>query len=259
MLPLTAWSQNNLVLNPSFEIKSEPCPQGGIKEEIALHWSSPDAGDSDYFQECRTYLFGVPQNVCGYEYAKSGKTYAGFHPFRSNIFDGGGEFVQGKLSTLLQKDSVYCISFFISHADSVHYYINARHIGVWFINYKSGYPPTVTLNDSLPFIQQKIAFIPDTFYMENDSGWTELKTTYKAKGGETHFIIGNFTPKNQVQTTYKENGVSLNWYSTIAYYYLDEVSIYRCNDTLPPPVPKDTAYLNLPTAFSPNGDGQNDV
>ncbi|MCL4815941.1 MAG: gliding motility-associated C-terminal domain-containing protein [Flavobacteriales bacterium] len=257
-IPMLYIGQNNLVLNPSFEIKSEPCPQGGIKEEIALNWSSPDANTPDYFQECRTQLFGVPQNDYGYEYAEDAKTYAGIIPFRSNANDN--EFVQGTLSTSLQKDSVYCISFLMSHADSVHYYMNAKHIGVWFIDYKSGYPPLVTLNDSLPFIQNKVAFVTDTFFLDNDSGWTELKTTYKAKGGETHFIIGNFTPKNQVQTMYKQNGTSLNWYSTIAYYYLDEVSIYRCNDTLPPPVPiPPEQYVNLPNAFSPNGDGENDV
>ncbi|WKZ74912.1 MAG: gliding motility-associated C-terminal domain-containing protein [Vicingaceae bacterium] len=259
-LPMLYFGQNNLALNPSFEEFVTPCnfPAGAIRwGERVVGWSSPDALDPDYFNECRGGSIGIPKNDLGFEYAKDSKAYVGFHPYDSTI-SSNTEFLQGTLLKVLQKDTIYCISFWISHADSVHYYINAKHIGVWFINYKSGYPPTVTLNDSLPFIQQKIAFIPDTFYMENDSGWTELKTTYKAKGGETHFIIGNFTPHNQVNTSYKANGKT-NGYKNFAYYYLDEVSIYRCNDTLPPPVPKDTAYLNLPTAFSPNGDGQNDV
>lgn len=259
-IPMLYIGQNNLVLNPSFEEFVTPCnfPVGAIAWDRVTYWSSADGADPDYFHECRGGDIGMPQNELGYVIAKVGKAYAGMSVYDS--VNSYTDFIQGSLKKNLEKDTIYCISFWLSHADSVHYYINSKHIGIWFINYKSGYPPTATLNDSLPFIQQKVAFIPDTFYLENDSGWSELKTTYKAKGGEEYFIIGNFTPKNQVEKKYQINGTTMNGFSWYAYYYLDEVSIYRCNDTLPPPPPiPPEQYVNLPNAFSPNADGENDV
>ncbi|GIK70260.1 MAG: hypothetical protein BroJett020_15550 [Bacteroidota bacterium] len=252
-------AQNNLVLNYSFEIYNKPCNTygvGGISNGYCDDWSSPDGQSSaDYFNSCNSNYpitdVSIPQNGFGYEYTKSGDAYAGFVFGSTN---NAREYIQGRLKKTLIKDTTYCISFWLSRADSMQYSINTKNIGIWFIDYKSNSSITPFLTDSLAFIQQKVSFVQDDFYLENDSGWVELKINYKAKGGEKYFIIGNFALQSNVDIIYKPNRKY-----PYAYYYLDEVSIYRCNDTLPPPVPKDTAYLNLPTAFSPNGDGQNDV
>ncbi|MCL4815948.1 MAG: gliding motility-associated C-terminal domain-containing protein [Vicingaceae bacterium] len=248
-------------MNNSFEEYNNACDtylSAGIYYEYCNNWYSPDNKTPDYFNECNIINWGagVPQNGIGHEVAKSGIAYAGGYLYFSFGIDR--EFVQGSLKNVLQKDSIYCISFFISHGDSSNYYINAKYFGILFLNYKSDYSITPYLTDSLAFIQQKVSFVQEDYYLENDSGWVELKMNYKAKGDEKYFIIGNFALQNEVIAVFKQN-TQTNSFKNYAYYYLDEVSIYRCNDTLPPPIPKDTAYLNLPTAFSPNADGENDV
>ncbi|WKZ74794.1 MAG: gliding motility-associated C-terminal domain-containing protein [Vicingaceae bacterium] len=247
-------AQKNLVLNDGFEHYKSTCEDaiwGGVT--YCYNWSDADGQSSvDYYNRCDVTLSGgIPQNDRGFEETKSGNAYVGFVFASTN---NAREYIQGTLNKELQKDTTYCISFWLSHADSFSYHINAKNIGIWFLNYKSDENITPFLTDSLVFIQQKVSFVQDDFYLENDSGWLELKINYKAKGGEKYFIIGNFALQGNVDIIYKPNRKY-----PYAYYYLDEVSIYRCNDTLPPPVPKDTAYLNLPTAFSPNADGENDV
>ncbi|MBV6460533.1 MAG: hypothetical protein HJHJAOHD_00648 [Flavobacteriales bacterium] len=249
-------SQNNLVLNHSFEEYNKACDTYAVGL-YSNFWSEPDWSTPDYFNECNNFVYknvaGVPQNRFGYEFAFTGNAYIGLVVFEN--YSSIREYIQGTLKESLKEDTIYCISFRISHADSTNYYINANNIGIWFIDYKSDYTITPYLTDSLTYIQQKVSFVQEDFYIENDSGWIELKMNYKAKGDEKYFVIGNFALTSNIDTL-KKNNTSISKNSC---YYLDEVSIYRCNDTLPPPVPKDTAYLNLPTAFSPNADGQNDV
>ncbi|MBV6460528.1 MAG: hypothetical protein HJHJAOHD_00643 [Flavobacteriales bacterium] len=250
-------AQTNLVLNHSFEEYSEypNCDNSAsaILNGYCPYWYKPDGQSTpDYFHRCNNIGAGIFNIIYGPEETKSGDAYVGFVFYTYNII--AREYIQGRLKKTLIKDTTYCISFWLSRADSMQYSINTKNIGIWFIDYKSNSSITPFLTDSLAFIQQKVSFVQEDFYLENDSGWVELKMNYKAKGGEEYFIIGNFALQGNVDIIYKHNRKY-----PYAYYYLDEVSIYRCNDTLPPPVPKDTAYLNLPTAFSPNGDGQNDV
>ncbi|WKZ75551.1 MAG: gliding motility-associated C-terminal domain-containing protein [Vicingaceae bacterium] len=243
-------------MNHSFEEYYKECDTYSIGF-YANYWNSPDWSTPDYFNECNNNIYkeisGVPTNGFGYEFAKHGFAYTGFGVYNATY--SNREYEQGTLKETLKADTIYCISFWLSHADSTNYYVNANNMGIWFIDYKSDYTITPYLTDSLAFIQQKVSFVQEDFYLENDSGWVELKMNYKARGGEKYFIIGNFILSSLLDTIYKPNTTANH-----GYYYLDEVSIYRCNDTLPPPPPiPPEQYVNLPNAFSPNADGENDV
>src|SRR6187431_2941527 len=70
----------NLVPNPSFEVYTA-CPAGGGTGGVMLcpPWISP-IGDCDYFHACATNPFyGVPENITGYQPARTGQAYAGGH------------------------------------------------------------------------------------------------------------------------------------------------------------------------------------
>ncbi len=136
LLPINSFAQNNIVFNHSFEDfnKSINCINSGaaIYKGYCPYWHSPDNKTPDRFSECPPWGAGVPSNSFGFEYAQGGIAYAGLGLVDKNNDSGLREFVQGTLAYLLEKDT-YCISFWMSHADSSNYYINAKNIGIWFL------------------------------------------------------------------------------------------------------------------------------
>ncbi|GIK69244.1 MAG: hypothetical protein BroJett020_05390 [Bacteroidota bacterium] len=258
-------SQINLVYNASFE-DTIGCADW-MRINYAKGWFQPQTphldpgGSSDLFHECSSML-GVPSSIWdGYQYAKTGKAFSGILLYlKPKLFPEAyryREYIETKLIMPLKKDIIYCIGFHVNLSNFSIYAVS--NIGIYlsndstlssFPNYGGGMPYY-----TLPYKPQ----------LENDFGniikdtldWVKLEWEYKAVGGEQFITISNFYDAQYTffEPTYTNTPGS----EAGAYYYIDDVFVYRCNDTLPPPIPKDTAYLNLPTAFSPNADGENDV
>lgn len=249
----------NLVNNPSFEIKIK-CPIGTSDNDDQLspncaNWFSANAATPDYFNSCTqatvcgsaypytgsNQMIGVPQNTFGYQNAfddpadpnDTQEAYAGIiyspalPPHEHSDGDPNRrEYLEVPLTSALQKDYFYEVSFYVSLADGSSFALKdlGAHLSVGAIN-----GSTVWGLGVLPQVHDNTQFFTDK------DNWVQIKGTYKAKGGETHLTIGYFrttldstvdyirVPIDAADTSCyaRANG----GFDQFAYYYVDNVSV----------------------------------
>ena len=116
-----AKTQLNLVPNPGFEI-FDTCPKNELNPPYsgvdaichAIPWFQPNSpyhfcsGSSDFFHQCAN---SVPQNIVGFQYARTGSGYAGAG-ITDNPNLNGGEYLEVELINKLERKK-YCVSYFI--------------------------------------------------------------------------------------------------------------------------------------------------
>lgn len=231
------YAQQNLVPNPSFE-EYDTCPVdinggsifGGNYFPV-VSWTVPTAGSSDYFNICGSPDVCIPNNVMGTQTALAGNGYTGIYCYYNNAGDYR-EYIQVPLIQELLANQRYHISFYVSLAETLSHYA-IKEIGAYLsataINTNTNTPLLFT-----PQIQFRDSVITDTV------GWTNIRGSFIAKGDERYLIIGNFNT-DLSSTAVPINNIN----SPISYYYIDSVSVY-------------TSFV-MPSAFSPNDDGVNDM
>ncbi|MCF1190446.1 OmpA family protein [Mangrovimonas sp. AS39] len=213
----------NLVLNPSFE-DYKNCPESigyiSLKEggNGVNHWLRPTGGTPDYFNEC-SQIVGY-KNFNGYQKARTGKGYAGFYGFAHGNYR---EYIQGTLANTLEKDSTYQISFYVSLAELSNRAI--KHFGVYFLDHKLSninYDRAINAR-RIAEKSSNVGYRPifNKEYVNNKTQWVEITTTYKAKGFETYFLIGNFESNLNADVEKLES----NELKPMGYYYIDDVEI----------------------------------
>lgn len=230
ILATHATTAQNLVINPSFEVY-QICPDsagfGGISSRgfnwwKVQGWWGLDTSITNYYNACAnvinggvlTTFNGVPFNSYGYRYAKSGNAYCGLYLLSHAITnDDAKAYLQGNFTQALIKDSIYCVSYWVSLCGynkraikNIDAYINDT-----LLNWNNGWPKT--LKGFVPQIQCN-RFITDTL------NWQQVQGLYKAKGGEQYITIGNFNT-DATTATYSlvpNNGSAVD-------YYLDDVSV----------------------------------
>lgn len=235
----------NLVVNGDFE-EYNFCPisVSEIQNDVCVGWRCPLASTSDYFHVCNNEIWGivgVPFNSLGYQIPKSGDAYAGFIGWNyrllaNEIPEIWMEYLEGALVEELKQNEIYTVEFYYSVADSSFYYL--KNIGVSFSNI-SQYYNSYSGNFFHPDLINKSGFLKDT------SNWNLFKGLYLAKGGEKHFIIGNYESNIYSPDTI-HTGVLSNQ-PMCGYIYIDDVSVKKTG-----------IILDLPNYFSPNGDEKND-
>src|SRR5690606_27417629 len=93
----------NLIPNPSFE----DTVHLNFDFKEANDWFHPTNSESEYytiFHNQKRVDWGVPQNLGGYQYAKSGRAYIGLrmYPLDNNIVAQKRDYIQAKLINSLK-------------------------------------------------------------------------------------------------------------------------------------------------------------
>lgn len=213
-LPLVVGAQN-LVPNYSFEDTSN-CPIISVLES-AIPWFQPTAGTSDHFHECVIGSVSVPNNIIGYQYARTGVAYAGI--MNAALMSNNREYIEAPLNSPLAAGKEYCIEFYTSLANGSGFAtdIIGVHLSVDSL-----------LTDSLgnipvePHINSTLGiFLTDT------ANWMLIGGVYIAQGGEKYITIGNFYHYDSVGI----DTVNLGG-ANVAYHYVDDVYV-REMDSIP--------------------------
>jgi hypothetical protein len=199
--------QTNLVPNPSFE-DTVSCPIW-VGNFTLKDWIKPSWGSPDNFHSCSSGQLGVPQNVFGWQSARTGNGYVGAHG--SDLSGSNSrEYIQCQLNSPLTTGKKYEISFWVSRADSSTYACN--NIGA----YLSTNAVSISSTSNMPYSPQVFSanIISDAL------NWVQIIDTIQAVGGEQYLTIGVFS--DDFNTNY--TSVSGGW-QTVFHYYYDDVSV----------------------------------
>lgn len=217
-------SAQNLVLNPSFENINVTCSGfAGAGYTNIVNWDNPDPTDTcstpDWFSTCLNSFFptSAPTSWLGYQMPRTGDAYAGIILYDATT-NAYREYLEGTLASPLVAGQTYCVSFYISLADTVPYAVNS--IGVHFSNSFVQFPVSHCVSHvPLPNTPQ-LQWAGAT--LTNDSTWTRIEWQYVATGGEQYFVIGNF---NTNANTTVANTSGTGFFNPFAYYFIDDVSV----------------------------------
>jgi len=210
----------NLVLNGSFE-KCFQCPTGITLFNLknVKDWFQPTMGSVDYYNECSKGEVGVPQNIEGFQYPKTGKAYIGMIFYAKN---GGREYFSTKLAHSLNKNTTYIIKLNVCLAGRSPYAISD--IQVLFT-------PDIIHEETV----KRINYLPQLSHSADSTitdtiNWTEIKWKYVATGNEKYLTIGNFNKNNKTKvkrlsTPLGTDNPKLFDYYLDAYYYIDDVCV----------------------------------
>ncbi len=243
-------SAQNLVPNWSFEMIPS-CPNSPAQVNVAFPWDKilgGGGGSPDYFNSCNSFStsYSIPSNVWGYQYAHSGNADAFVLTY---LVPEYREYMQVPLKDSLKAGKEYCVEFYVSAADK--YMYAADGIGAYF----SKTPVSSSLQTVLPYTAQ--VNNPAGNILTDSMNWTKIIGSFMATGGEVYMVIGNFKDDANTNTSIINNGA----WNTSAGYYIDDVSVILCSDTVKPitPIFISSITLPLPNIFTPNNDGTNDV
>ena len=210
---------DNLVPNGSFEnsdlrkLKSQ-----GQLEEFTEDWFSATEASLDLYAEgMKSEKVNIPSNIYGKQEVTDGVCYAGFRAFSKDP-KLPRTYFEVELSTELEKNQLYCVSFDVSLSDLSRYGVNG--VGAFLSDRKIEQGNTGSLNRTASVLHKadKVMSLQD--------GWETICGTFIGTGDEEYLIIGGFQKDSDVEDEKmkKPSGV-VGVVKNQAYYYLDNVRV----------------------------------
>lgn len=213
----------NLVLNDSAESGGN-CALGYFgyfTPSECSDWQSPQQL-ALYFNACsNSPYYATPANASGFQFPHSGKGYIGISCGRIDNQDttlevDGRTYATGELATALLKDSFYCITYYVSLADTAPLAVDR--LGVLF----SDAPPVPgPIFTPLQYSPQVVS--PPGIYFTNKSGWTKISGIYRAQGGEKYLTVGDYN-QGSAHIMYKVKPFN-RIIENVALYFLDDITV----------------------------------
>lgn len=232
-------AQVNLVPNGGFTNYST-CPTSQGQIESAIPWYDPInfALGSDLYHTCNG---SVPSSTSIYQQDHTPVTNGGYAGLYAYIVPGCnycGELIQAELLDSLLADTFYCVEYYASLSD--HSDIAITSLGALFSDTAFILEPF----DPIPGVASIES--PDTVFLEDKTNWMHVSGIYKAHGGEKFLTIGYF--RDSTNTSYIT--VANNFPTDFAYYLIDDVSVYNCNNLVGNVEPKKEDFKIYPNPAS---------
>lgn len=247
-IPSVAFSQS-LVVNYDFEGFSN-CPSFYSNLADADACNSPTGSTPDYLNSCAIQgnVVDVPGNVFGYQQAHSGNGYTGIwskmDPDISYLYR---EYIQMQFSAPMVVGTQYCVEFFASPADLTSMACNG--LGILLRTT----PMSEFYIENIPITPQ----ILETDIISDTSAWTMIGGLFTADSAYQYIIIGNFYSDNQGSIAWTANPPNQSPEGHGAYYYIDDIIVTECPDSV---IPLPTLPIVIPNVFTPSKiDGLNDT
>ncbi|MFN4932047.1 MAG: T9SS type A sorting domain-containing protein [Bacteroidota bacterium] len=211
-------AQPNLVPNPSFEDKFTCLNTTLLLEDYIYNWY----GGRGYFNSCISIALGVPSNLIGNQYARTGNAYCGIYT-RFKLAPNR-QYIQVKLIDTLQSNGKYRVAFYVSLGDTLH--ANCNSIGAYF-SPDSFFVSNDGLIEQIPQIQNS-----EENDLRSKTDWTLVCDTFIATGIERYLTIGNFYTDSLSIFTPLDSVCSIpGGFGCSAYYYIDDVSVTLIDET----------------------------
>lgn len=209
----------NLVRNPSFEqYKNLPEDLGQIAE-ASFHSSANQSGADYFHKRCKNPVVTAPKNKMGQASPRTGDAYAGFYAYTNRYTHRDyREYVQLQLKQPMLKDHEYCIRVHVYLSESSNR--GVLHLGFATSKYALAQDGQTVIN-----IANQALYNSEKKHITQRE-WVEVSTIYKAQGGETHILIGNFLLDKDTKVTGAiEFAEFKNPNVDFAYYFLDDICV----------------------------------
>ena len=216
--PATA-QEDNLVPNGSFENSDlRKLKKQGELETYTEDWFRATEVPLDLYAEgMKSEKVNIPNNVYGTQEASDGVCYAGLRAYSKDP-KVKRTYYEVELTTEMEKNQLYCVSFDISLSDLSRYAVNGVGAVLSDRKVEQGNTGLLVRTPDVLHKTDKVMSLVD--------GWETVCGTYIGTGEEEFLIIGGFhTDKDIEDEKMKKPSDVLGTQIGHAYYYLDNVKV----------------------------------